>query len=231
MERRPDRAWSASQVFAAAGRDEAERAEARGRAGRACCQIWRVKSAIEVLPLVPVTAATMRGWRRDRSAPPSGPGGGADWHRRPARCRAATGVPAARPARRRRRLRDRLGDEARGRRPWLPGKAANRKPGSTLRESAVRPRIVRIAAGAVTVDGACAPSMGSVSQQASLSRIAVTLTCVSSAFCASGESSATGGMPSIGAMRCTMRLDRRRRDPAAGGKAVGMGVRRAARRP
>ena len=47
----------------AARRNDADRADAGGADGRARVQIWRVNAATEVLPLVPVTAAMVRGWR------------------------------------------------------------------------------------------------------------------------------------------------------------------------
>src|SRR4029077_14206258 len=102
------------------------------------CQIWRVNSAVEVLPLVPVTAATMRGWRAKKraalkakrrrgvsSATSAMPGG--SWV--PAGASTATAPLAAASAMKPRPS------------ALLPGRAAKRKPGSILRESAESPRI------------------------------------------------------------------------------------------
>ena len=50
-------------VFLALRRHHADGADARRRQARALAQICRVKAATEVLPLVPVTAAMVAGWR------------------------------------------------------------------------------------------------------------------------------------------------------------------------
>ena len=50
-------------VFLAVRRDHADGADARRAASPSAAQICRVKAATEVLPLVPVTAAMVAGWR------------------------------------------------------------------------------------------------------------------------------------------------------------------------
>ena len=44
------------------GADDADACRGSPRAVRGAAQIWRVKAATEVLPLVPVTATTVSGW-------------------------------------------------------------------------------------------------------------------------------------------------------------------------
>ena len=51
----------------AARADDADRAEARGAEALLPVQSWRTKEATEVLPLVPVTATTVLGWRAEEA--------------------------------------------------------------------------------------------------------------------------------------------------------------------
>ena len=104
-------------------------------------QIWRVNAATEVLPLVPVTAAIVFGWRaiearrgQRQRAPRVG-----DRHehragrQRRRRFLADDGRGARRSGLRR---------EAPSRRPCCPATATNTSPGFTARLSAVTPRHV-----------------------------------------------------------------------------------------
>ena len=130
-----------------------------------CCQIWRVKTVTEVLPLVPVTATMRLRLRRVE----------ARRHAREAAARVGVGDDARRAASARQArpgssvstaTAPRATASSMKPRPStrLPGSAANRKPGLTSRESAVRPRMSRIAAAESGVRGPCAPSMSSVSR-------------------------------------------------------------------
>src|SRR5579883_1943173 len=110
-----------------------------------CCQIWRVKAATEVLPLVPVTAAIVAGcgaWkraaisarrRRGLGSAMSATDGAASDAAASARPRSSVSTATA----------PRLTASAMNRRPSsrAPGSAAKSQPGRTSRESAVRPRM------------------------------------------------------------------------------------------
>ena len=214
-----------------AGVDDAERAEARRAAWpSALPRSARVKSATEVLPLVPVTRgdgsrlrrvearrqqrqARAAGWRRRRSRP------GARLASRSSAAassvRIATAPRAtASPAKRRPSVR-------------VPGSAANRKPGCTARESAVRPVIsgspprAGMRPGDGGVDQLSKPQsacLAGASRSSKRRRI-------------SGEIFVDRRNTESGAMRSMMRLDGRRRGPAGRWHSRGSPCCRAARRP
>ena len=102
-------------------------------------QIWRVKAATEVLPLVPVTAAIIAGWRgiefgrgERQRAPRIG-----DLHEGDAVRQRLRGRRSA--IDRRRAGRHRLRRRKRSPSALVPGTATNRSPGLTARLSAVMP--------------------------------------------------------------------------------------------